>query len=86
MNEYCEPLPQEMPAQQGRLGQSGNGKAVGLFVAYNHHCLHAVVVQRISQPVCSNGSTTRIIAGIDYKHSHTETKVALCFVKTKKKA
>ena len=40
-----EPLPEEMPIDQGRFGQGDNGKRVAEFVTHQHLRFDTVIVQ-----------------------------------------
>ena len=51
-------LPQEMPVEHRRLGESYDGKHVTLLVAHQHLCLDTIVIQRHHQTIGSNGCTT----------------------------
>ena len=65
-----EPFPKERILLQPRLFQSHHGYLVGGLVANHHLHLHAVVIERIHQPVCRYGGSTRIVARVYYQYSH----------------
>ena len=66
MPEYAPALPQEVPLQPERTGQTDHGDVFCLLVAYQHLCLNAIVVKGIHQAV----GCYCLFTCIYYEYSH----------------
>jgi hypothetical protein len=77
-------FPQKMPALTPTIARRNHCETVGLFVAYQHLGLHAIVDQRFHQPVGSHSSPSRLLTCIDNQYSHA-AKIRLSEHKSKRK-
>ena len=70
MPEYAPTLPEEVPLQPERTGQTDHGDVLSLLVAYQHLCLNAIVVKGIHQTVGSYSCSACFFTCIYYEYSH----------------
>lgn len=70
MPEYAPALPQEVPLQPERTGQTDYGDVFCLLVAYQHLCLNAIVVKGIHQAVGCYCCSACFFTCIYYEYSH----------------
>ena len=70
MAEHAEPFPEQVPLVLPFVAETDHGDVVRQFVAHQHLRLHAVVVQRILEPVGGNGRPACLLTGIYYQYSH----------------
>ena len=68
--EDDQPLPEEMPTEHHRFGQSDYRQRVRLLVTYQHLRLDTIVVESHHQTVGCYGSATRPFTGIDNQDPH----------------
>ena len=70
MPEHAPALPQEVPLQPERTGQTDHGNVFCLLVAYQHLCLNAIVVKGIHQAVGCYCRSACLFTCIYYEYSH----------------
>ena len=68
--EHAEPFPEEVPLVLPLVAETDHGDVVRQLVTHQHLRLHAVVVQRILEPVGGNSRPACLLTGIYYQYSH----------------
>ena len=61
VEENTQPFPKERPLSQPRMTNRRNGYLICFLVTNKHASLHAVIVQRIHQPVGSNSCAAGLL-------------------------
>ena len=70
VEENAQSLAEEVPSEQGRTRQLGDGDVIGELVSYEHLCLDAIVVEGVLETIGGDSRASRLLTGVDDEYSH----------------